>query len=93
LLDERVGGGVLERRGRELIGIVVAEVKALGRGEPGIILRPGLNLAFGVVGVILLRDQVVVVRALQVLDLLEPLVGLFYARTSSSSLFARRFRR
>ena len=38
-------GGVLQRRGGELIGVIVAEVEVLQRGERGVVLLPGRDLA------------------------------------------------
>jgi hypothetical protein len=76
LLDQRVGAVVLHRRGGELIGIIIAKVEPLHGRDPGVVLCPGLDLAFGVVGVILLRDEVLVRIGVvvQVFDLLQPLV-------------------
>ena len=78
MLDQRIRRGILERSGRQLVGIVVAEIEPLGRGETRVVLRPSLDFAFGVVGVILLGDEVLVRVGVvvQVLDLLEPLVLL-----------------
>jgi hypothetical protein len=59
LLDQRVGAVVFDRRGQQLIGVIVAEIEPL-HGDPGVVLRPGLDLPLGVVGVILLRDEVLV---------------------------------
>lgn len=60
-----------------MIGVVVAKVEPLHGRDPGVVLRPGLDLAFGVVGVILFRDEVLVRVGVvvQVLDLLQPLVA------------------
>jgi len=76
LLDQCAGGDILERRGEELIGIIISEVETLGRGQTGIILCPRLDLPFGIVGVIELGDQVVVgvVIVVEILTCLSRLV-------------------
>jgi hypothetical protein len=58
-----------------LVRIVISKIEALRGRKPGIILRPCRDLAFGVVGLILLRDQIVVLAAVQVLDLLRSLIA------------------
>jgi hypothetical protein len=76
LLDQRVSRGVLQRGGGELVGVVVAEIEPLGRGQAGVVFLPGRDLAVGIVGVIELGDQLLVrvVAVVQVFDLLEPFV-------------------
>ena len=76
LLDQRVGGCVLERRGRQLIRIVVSEIEPLRRGQARVILCPGRDFALDVVGVIKLGNElfVRVVIVVQVFDLLEAFV-------------------
>ncbi len=63
---------VLQWRCEQLIRVVITQIVALGRGQAGIVLRPGEELALGIVSVIKLGEKNA--RACLVLDLLESFV-------------------